>query len=322
MNLTGSYRVTSSGSVVAEYKNVVTYSGVVAINQFLAGVIPQWAGSIGVGALSKTPTASVTSFAHEIHRFPITLRSYTYDSVSNSWRQAVKASLPAESAFSAYELGVFPMTVDPTTFPDNYQITDFSESSGSTSSWYIGGAPTVFYSGSPSPRVGLYGINVSPGDTASTIISLNTSQYGNYDGISVLIYIPTATAGGTLKISLYDDSIVPLTWVFSGSISSASGKTFFSAPLSASAKPDLFSDSTYGISINYAGDVPVILDQAKFIKNNTKVLEEKLISYSSASPTISSPGYGPDGSQYPLFVKVYGQPMEVEYYINVTGSYG
>ena len=49
MQLKGRYKIISSGSVIAEYDNEITANGLTAINQYLAHMIPSWAGSIGIG---------------------------------------------------------------------------------------------------------------------------------------------------------------------------------------------------------------------------------------------------------------------------------
>jgi hypothetical protein len=300
MNLTGTYRITSSGSLIGEYQNMITTNGLLAINQYLAGLIPSWAGSIGVGVLSQNPTSSTTiSLDHEVRRYPITLKSYR--TVSASVNQiALKASLDPESTFQIYELGVFPSIIHESSYTDHYQITDFSEQLSGSSAWYINGVPAT--STIPA-RVGASALSLPAGSTASTNLSISTSTYTEADSLRLLASSSTTITSGSFIINFGDDSLVTNIWTASGTFSNTANN-YVSASLGFLPKPSAFSDYIISASINYAGTGVAKLEHLKWITGETKPVDFKLVSRTSSAS--------------PLFTKTYGQPMEIEYYIQVT----
>jgi hypothetical protein len=301
MNLTGTYRITSAGSLIGEYQNMITTNGLLTINQYLAGLVPSWAGSIGIGTIYTNPTASSTEFLdHEIRRYPVTLKSYR--TVSASINQiALKISVDPESTFQAYELGVFPSTIHEGSYTDHYQISDFSEQLSGSTAWYINGNPAAV---SSSARVGLYSVAVPAGSTASTSINMNTTSYSEADTVKVLFYSSTTITSGSFIVNFADDSLITNFWTASGTFSNTTAGNYYSASLGFLPKPSLFSDYIISASINYAGTGAVRLDHLKWVTGETKSTDFKLVSRTAQAT--------------PLFTKTYGQPMEIEYYIQVT----
>jgi hypothetical protein len=301
MNFNGTYRIISSGSVIGEYQNMITTNGLLAINQYLAGLIPSWAGSIGIGTLYTNATASTSEILdYEIKRYPITLKSYR--TVSASVNQiALKISVDPQSTFQAYELGVFPSTINESSYTDNFQITDFSEQLSGSSAWYIGANPATT---SSSARVGALSLALPAGSTASTSIVLDTSTYSDTDNLKILFYSSTTITSGSFTMNFADDSLVTNTWTASGSFSNTTASNYYSASLGFLPRSSSFSNYVTAASINYAGTGAVRLDHVKWNTGETKTSDFKLVSRTASST--------------PLFTKTYGQPMEIEYFIQVT----
>jgi hypothetical protein len=301
MSLTGTYRITSSGSLIGEYQNSITTNGLLAINQYLAGLTPSWAGSLAVGTLYTNPTASTSvQLDYEFKRYPITLKSYR--TVSSSVHQiALKVTIDPEATFQAYELGVFPAIVQDSSYTDHYPISDFSEQLSGSSAWYISGVPATT---SSSARIGALSLALPAGSTASSTVSVNTSTYTEADSLKILFYSSTTITSGSFIVNFGDDSLVTNLWTASGTFSSTTAGNYYSASVGLSTKPALFSNSVVSASINYAGTGAVRLDHMKWTTGETKTTDFKLVSR-TASAT-------------PLFTKTYGQPMEIEYYLEVT----
>jgi hypothetical protein len=300
MDLTGTYRITSSGSVIGEYQNMITTNGLLAINQYLAGLIPSWAGSLGIGTLYNNITASSTvALDYELKRYPITLKSYR--TVSSSVNQiALKATIDPDAVFQAYELGVFPMVVHDATYPDHYPITDFSEQLSGSSLWTIAGVAAT--TTSSSVRVGLYTIALPAGSTTSNSVSINTTTYTEADYANLLMYTPASITSGSFTVRLGDDSSVQNVWT-SSIVFSAPSAGYYSVAADFGTKPT-FSDYAVTCSVTYAGTGTIQLDHLQFATGDTKTTDFKLVSRT--------------GQSTPLFTKTYGQPMEIEYYIQVT----
>ena len=302
MNLTGTYRVTSSGFLIGEYQNMITTNGLLAINQYLAGLIPSWAGSIAVGSLVINNTdPSTTELDYELKRYPVTLKSYR--TVSSSVHQiALKVTIDPESTFKIYELGVFPAVINDATNTNHYPFSDFSEKLSGSSAWYISGIPATT---SSVARAGVSSITITTPSTASSVVNINTTNYTEVDSLKILFYPNNAISSGSFTVTLGDDSLVTNYWTASGSFLSAASGVYTSASLGFVSKPSSFSNSVSSASINYAGTGSILLDYIKWVTGDIKTTDFKLVSRTTSSAT-------------PLFTKTYGQPMEIEYYVEVT----
>jgi len=133
----GFYRITSNGEFVAEYENMITANGLKAINEFLCGMIPDWAGSIAVGGLNANATSSATQFLdYEYLRYPVTLKSY-FDATGSGNYVALKTSIDPALTFQAYELGIYPNRINLNNI-DHFEISNFSGISNGSSTWFAG----------------------------------------------------------------------------------------------------------------------------------------------------------------------------------------
>jgi hypothetical protein len=310
MTIIGTYIVKSNDEIIGEFKNMLTTNGLYVINQFLSGQTKYWADTLAIGALSSSATtASTTSLQYEAYRYPVIFKSYQ-TTASNTNQLILKATIDPVVEFQAYEIGVFPARVDLSSFSDHYQITAFSESTNGSSQWYIGANPaTITSSATVTARIGSSLITLPVGSTASiTNLSLNSTRYTENDYIGLLYYTISSIPTASITVTLGDSSVPQLTW--SGSITTASStaSAYLSANIDMNVKNSSFVEPITTASVTFAGaSGSVALDHMKFFLGTTQVSDLQL-----ASRSISS------SSTTPLFSKVYSQPMDIEYYIQVT----
>ena len=312
--ITGTYVIKSNGEVIGEYTNMITANGLLKVNQFLTGDIQGWADSLAVGGLSSVSTASTTTaLQHEFARYPILFK--TYQSASGSNRILFKTSLNINDQFDIYELGLIPSKVELTTFMDHVTISSFSESTSGSSNWYINSVPATFSSASPTPRFGYNSIvlGVSGNSLTNTAsISALTIESGRYTGNDYvgLLYHCSSNLSGTssVTVSFGDSSDTQLIWSGSATVSSIVSGSSYTVLLDMQDKPSEWIDPISTASIKFAGTSgSVYLDHMKFVLGDQLLTDLQLVSRStSASLTV------------PLFKKTYGQPMDIEYYLQVT----
>lgn len=309
--INGFYRIISNGEVVAESKNMITANGLLAINSFLSGQTRSWAGSLAIGTLNSASTNSATTaLQYEIARYPVSFISYVAGSPN---LQVVKATIDPSADFDIYEIGIIPVRVDPNSYTDNFRITTFSEFSGPTSNWsYNNGVSVTTASSNPGPRSG--GVTlvlpvtvVSTTNTASIGgQSLDTSIYNSNDTLS-LLYYSTAALTSSVTVTFGDSSSVQLPWTGSA-VASPAASGFYGLSLPLVTKPAGWSDPVVSLSVTFYGSSgSVYLDHLKFAQGQQTTSEFQLASRTVAATTAS-----------PIFSKVYSQPMDIEYYIQVT----
>ena len=303
---------------------MLTSNGLLVINQYLTNALPSWAGSIGIGTLSSSVTASTTQYMqYEFTRVPVTLKSYR--TVSGSNQIVLKATLDPEAVFKAYEIGVFPMTVNLSDYTDNAQISNFSETFSGSSIWFnvATSSPAVTITSSSAetrPRISNIMVAASAGQTiyipgsfsssvSTTPISIATNKYNSYDYVDVLFYCASAMSGtSSITFTLGDDSITSQSyWVATGSVAQTSTGSFGSARLAFGTKPAAFTDLAISASLKYQGSGTLLFDHIKFVTGEYKTSANQLVSRTTSSDPNT-----------PLFIKYYGQPMDIEYYIQVT----
>ena len=161
---------------------MITANGIDMINRFLAQGVQDWAGTVVVGALYTQSASTDTTLAYEISRAPITLKIYspsgTYvnGAISGSNQIVVKASLDPILVGSIYEIGIVPQNSFQANTKDNFFLTDFSETFGTSgSSDWVSGTASLNKTLYPGSRLGNYNISLnSTRDRKST--RLNSSH--------------------------------------------------------------------------------------------------------------------------------------------------
>lgn len=286
---------------------MITASGVLSINKFLAGAAGDWAGTLAVGLLGTTTTASTTaSLQYEIARYPITLKSYIPTSASN--KLVLRTSLEPDLVAKIYEVGVFPTTQDNNDNLDHTPITDFSEidSSGSTTWLYqTGSVATVV---STYSRAGKYDVRIASGSTTyNTGLTISSDGYYDTDYLNMLYFVSSATTGtSSVTVNLVDD--LGTAWTASGTFPATSSGNWNVLSMNFNTKDVDFNDNITTASISFAAAAGTILaDHLKFLKNYSKD-ETQLLAARQATSVSASP----------YINKVAGQSAEVEYTIQVT----
>jgi hypothetical protein len=296
----GHYVITSNNNFVASYQNVITSNGYLMINKYLANSAQDWAGGLAIGILSRnTASASDTVLEYEIDRYPISLRSYR--TIGGSNQLLVKATVDSLITASITEIGIFP-ALDAN--KDNFIISDFSESSASVNLWTASGSSSSLKFTNKS-RYGLYNSFIY---SASTFINNNNlsfdmSKYTATDFADLLIYTP-ATSSGTFQISFGDT--YGNVWSSGSGTASISGAGYYSVkiPLTSSYN-SAFNYLINSMSINFVmtNTSSVHFDTLRLISGDVKTETLKLTSRSLFNPAVA---------------KIANQPMQIEYYVQVT----
>lgn len=129
----GFYRIYEDGVLIAESPNVVTTLGKKAIADYLAGIIPDWAGSIAVGVGSTAATTSDKRLVFETTRSSVSSKVVSYGGgTAGAHRVIVKSSLDSDIAGTFSEMGVF--SLDRNDALGNYGSTMISMAD-STETW-------------------------------------------------------------------------------------------------------------------------------------------------------------------------------------------
>lgn len=99
----GLYNIYSDGSLVGQFRNVLTDQGKNRVRQILAGKTNGFASSILVGLGATTPSSSDTSLDFAIEG--VNILNTMVDDISN--RVYFKTSLPVDKQYKIYELGCY-----------------------------------------------------------------------------------------------------------------------------------------------------------------------------------------------------------------------
>jgi len=99
----GLYSIYYNGSIVSQFRNVITDQGKNRIRQILAGKTSGFASSVLVGLGATTPASSDTSLDFAIEG--VNILNTMVDDVSN--RIYFKTSLPVDKQYKIYELGCY-----------------------------------------------------------------------------------------------------------------------------------------------------------------------------------------------------------------------
>jgi hypothetical protein len=323
--MTGTYVIKSGDEIIAESKNVITASGFSAINSFLAGGLRSWAGTLALGAIVNTVAASTdTALNYEILRYPVSFRAYNTNSGSS--QIVLKATLEPFEQFKCYEIGVFAPKVNLNSFSDHKKISDFSETTAGSSNWIVGGGTAsgqpaaLLNNGSFPPRSNTYQTQLYTASGNSVILnnmSFDTSNYSSNDVVNLLYYNVSNAASGNFVVTFADSSSLlyggqTQYWTASTTTASIAAGSY----VSASMQMQNFTASAWvspisSMSIQFvpsSGNANLLLDHIKFQHNLYPTLNNTIVSRTSASSSSASP----------IFSKYYGQPMDIEYYIDVT----
>lgn len=153
----GVYRVYEDGQLIAEFPNIITNRGRIAIGRFLAGQNTSWSDVIVAGVGESSPDISDNFLDMEIWRDEIDFSSY----VSSDGTIILRSTFPTGFAAKIYELGIY-CTSTPQTLSRGPVIATFDSS---RETWSTGTRVTDQF------RVGSQGLKIEPagGGTASSV---------------------------------------------------------------------------------------------------------------------------------------------------------
>ena len=311
--ITGKYVISSNGEILAESENMITANGLSIINSYLTGQTRDWAGSIAIGLLNSTPTSSATqTLQYELARYPTSFKSYR--NLNGINQVVLKTTLDPAADFDAYEIGVFPAKVDQSNYFDNYKISNFSEYTAGSSMWIINGVAGTITLSNPNPRSGGYMLNLPiTNSTTTSTASMGTLNFDSYlftdsDTLGLLYYSASNITNASVTVFFGDSSTPQNTWSSSTTvITSAASGSFYTLPLVMGTKSTSILDPLISASITVLGSGSILMDHLKFVSSNTLTTDLQLTSRTVAPTTTS-----------PIFSKQYSQPMDIEYYIQVT----
>lgn len=294
--INGYYVIKSGDEFVASSKNLITTSGYETINKYLAGAYKTWGEylAIGIFVTKTSASASDTQLEYEVERYPVNLRSYA--TVSGSNQILFKANLPNTLVASITDIGLFNGTNNS---KDNFMISDFSELTGSVTSW------TSTASLAANSKYGASNVYTRTAGTviANTDINLDLSSYTATDYASLLIYCP-ATASGKFQLSFLDTD--GYYWNTASGTASAAGGSWMLVTIPFTNQPATgFNYSVNSMSINFVttSTASLLFDCLKLNSGVTKYTDSNVISRTIFSKPIA---------------KDYGKPMQIEYYVQVT----
>jgi hypothetical protein len=295
---------------------MITTNGIDMINRFLAQGVQDWAGTIVVGALYTQSASTDTKLAYEISRSPITLKVYspsgTYvnGATSGSNQIVVKASLDPLLVGSIYEVGIIPQNSFQANTKDNFFLTDFSETFGTSGSsdWVSGSSlstASVNKTLYPGSRLGAYNISLNSSSVHSrTGYGYDLTDYNANDYLQILYYASGTSPNASVVFSFIDNS--GYAWTLPTITLNPGASGYFTASTLITNQPSA-SFNYYVETISASTSTitgGIFLDSMKLMDGSSRTPEELLVSRTSSSAA--------------LLVTKYGQPTEIEYYLTVT----
>jgi hypothetical protein len=312
--ITGKYIIKSNGEILGETNNILTGSGINAINLFLTNSIPDWAGAIAIGAIYTSTASTDQRLAYETSRALVTSKTY----LPSTKQIVVKATVDPLFIGSIYELGVVPQNNIDNAVRNNTVISNFDQlySTGSLT-WLVG--PTVatasYGLANSNARVGTYGLTINTASVGYlSNLNINVSAYSNLstptDYVDLMYFVPTSATATTTPslVFIFADS-ASNKWTSSSNTLSVGASGFYTASFSlANAPASAFSNVITSVTASFFGSPAssgsIVFDALRLRAGNLIGPDETLLSRSSATAAIAT--------------TTYGQPLEIEYYLTVT----
>lgn len=138
---------------------------------------------------------------------------------------------------------------------------------------------------------------------------MDSSNYTEADTLSLLYYVSSSFSAASVTISLGDSAVPQNVWTSSVTVlgPTASGSFYAASAIAMQTKPAV-TDPIISASVTFAGaSGSVILDYLQFIQGAQLSADMQLVSRTTAAT-----------ANTPLFSKQYSQPMDIEYYVQVT----
>lgn len=304
----GIYRFKQDGKVIAEKENILTANGLKYINLYLSNSVPEWAGTLVIGALSTTAASTDTRLGYQFGSSLVTNKTFYSGS-----QIVLQSSLDLGITASVFEIGIVPSTIPNT--KDSYVITKFDELYGSSASsdWGVGSSISTAsannYFTAGNSIVGQYNLALSTSSVATrNDFALDVSGYTANDYLSLLYYVPktgvSATSGTALFV--FTDSYGS-SWSTSSAVVSTAASGYYSASFQLNSFPTGFDSSNVNIvTASFSGGTgSVSLDALKFMDGSALTPPYQLISRASSTTPL-------------VVLNSSSQKVQVEYSIVVT----
>jgi hypothetical protein len=156
--MNGYYRVYDHKDLVAEFPNVLTNSGRIAIGRYLSGERASWGDALAIGSGNSSPLATNNALDMEFWREEIDFKSYNGPSASPPNKLVLRSIIPTSVAGFIYEMGVYCTLTPDQVLTEGPAIATFDSS---RESWVGGQDEIVDY------RIGTRSLSVDAGSSAS-----------------------------------------------------------------------------------------------------------------------------------------------------------
>lgn len=305
----GKYVISSNGEILAESKNIITASGLTAINQFLVGnpAMKQWAGTMKIGASYTPVTSSDTALAYE------TFSAGTFNLAYLNTGSITMSAKFLNFVGEIYEIGIVPQV----SFKPGTRISDFSvsiDSKAASSQWYsMGTGSAKLYALNDFTTKSRDGGFNSWLKTASAYYYANTplsiSTWVDTSGyLDFLYFVPSNSVGGpTPSLTLILSDSLGNKWASStASLNvSSSGYKTVNLLLSPNTKPAAQTNYVLTTASFVGGTGSISADSLWYRDTRLSGPAQALISRTSASSAIISIAKIPS-------------TIQIDYYLQVT----
>jgi hypothetical protein len=292
----GVYRFYQDGELLAEVPNLITTEGKRLILRVLAEQASSLGQAIGVGVGNAAALAADTRLQWEVERSLINIKNVDYD---NS-RVIMKTTLPQNSIYTIYEIGVWSQFVNSVNSDNSSRILTTFEST--LESW------TNATLDSTQSRTSPDGIKIdataSSTTTSSADVTHDLSGYSALDDFNIAFYKPN---NNITTLALKFDSATG-SWEKSATISSLpvgyNVITMKKGDFVATGTPDWSEITKMNVKVTAGGTAGyVLMDGIRIEDGDTLNPEYSLVSHS----VLSTP-----------LVKTDSSPMDIEYALEFT----
>lgn len=193
--MNGSYKIYDGEELLAEFPNVLTNSGRIAIGRYLTGQRAGWADSLAIGSGDSTPLATNTSLDMEFWREEVDFKSYNGPSATPPNKLVLRSIIPSSIAGFVYEMGIYCTLTPDQVLTEGPAITTFDTSK---ESWTGGEEEIVNY------RIGTRSLSVSAGESASLKLYGDLRAFNENTNFRLAYY--SFGAPTTVKVRLSSNS--------------------------------------------------------------------------------------------------------------------
>jgi hypothetical protein len=292
----GTYVFKQNNVEIGRSENLITTNGRKVLLQYLAGTRSSWAADMAIGGINTSVNASDIELNFETARYPVALKTYISANETNPDLIVVRATLPPSLYANIYEIGLYPNSKNTNVSNrSNNILTDFSD----LTNWVTSQGSTFITGFSPqgigSPRIGGFSVDLSPSTTyQNNTFGFSLEGYTDLDNLQILVY---NTSAGQVTVTMKD--FADNEYVFNYNLSANASYQVLSAPFPSNIT---FSNTINSISISTDSTASLTIDAIKASVTKELSSEDYIISKSILTDPIA---------------KVYGTPLDIEYYIQV-----